>query len=217
MGVGLPGDLRTFIEMTSPVIFDVGANIGQSVQRFCEIWESPTITSFEPDPRSADTLEARYSGLAGHSLVRSALGSEENDSLTLYRYPQSDLNSVNLRRSDAFFNEPPVEQIPVPQTTLDAYCTSVGVTTIDLLKIDVEGAEQAVVEGARTVLSAGMVGYVLIEVAFGRLYAEVSKPLELFGLMDRLGFEFVGIYHQAVRNHRLCWADVLWGYGDTIR
>ena len=193
----------------TPVIFDVGGNIGQSVMRFGEIWQSPTIISFEPDPISAEVLERSGPGRPHHLVVRSALTDSEGF-VTLYRYPQSDLNSIYQRRSDSVVGEPAIDQTEVPCTTIDNYCQEHGIRRIDLLKIDVEGAETLVITGGTKTLQSEVVLNVLIEVSFGDLFQQRPKPLELFGMMEEFGYYLTGVYHQQVRGNRLNWADVLW-------
>ncbi len=209
MGAGLPQDLHLVVGTETPVIFDVGGNTGQSVIRFGEIWRSPTVISFEPDPISAEVLERRGPGRPNHLIVRSALTDSEG-LVTLYRYPQSDLNSIYQRRSDSVFCEPAIGQIEVPCTTIDNYCQEHGIRRIDLLKIDVEGAEHLVIAGATKTLQNEVVSNVLIEVTFGDLFQQRSEPLELFGVMNDFGYRLLGFYHQTIQNNRLAWADVLW-------
>jgi len=216
MGIKLPQDLRMVVGTETPVIFDVGGNIGQSGwsrelpgMRFGEIWQSPTIISFEPDPISAEALERSGPGRPHHLVVRSALTDSEGF-VTLYRYHQSDLNSIYQRRSNSFFGEPPIDQTEVPCTTIDNYCQEHGIRRIDLLKIDVEGAETLVIAGGTKTLQSEVVLNVLIEVTFGDLFQQRPKPLELFGMMEEFGYYLTGVYHQHVRGNRLNWADVLW-------
>src|SRR6187402_3249647 len=57
------------------VVFDVGANIGQSVDRFREVLERPIIHSFEPEPATFAELRRRKGGVPGLSLNNFALGS----------------------------------------------------------------------------------------------------------------------------------------------
>jgi len=209
MGINLPHDLHVVVDTETPFIFDIGGNTGQSVTRFREIWQNPTVISFEPDPISAEALERHGPGRPKHLVVRSALTDTEGLT-TLYRYPQSDLNSIHQRRSDSSFGEASVGQIEVPCTTIDKYCQKNGIRRIDLLKIDVEGAEDLVIAGAAETLQNAIVSNVLIEVTFGDLYQKSTEPLKLFGLMKDFGYHMMGIYHQQVRNRRLAWADVLW-------
>jgi FkbM family methyltransferase len=209
MGIKLPQDLRLVVGTETPVIFDVGGNTGQSVIRFREIWQSPTVISFEPDPISAEVLERRGPGRPHHLVVRSALTDSEG-LVVLYRYPQSDLNSIIGRRSDSVFSEPAIGQIEVPCTTIDNYCQEHGIRRIDLLKIDVEGAETLVIAGATETLQNEIVANVLIEVTFGDLYQQRPNPLQLFEMMEDVGYHLTGVYHQQIRGNRLNWADVLW-------
>jgi FkbM family methyltransferase len=209
MGIELPQDLHVVVDTETPVIFDVGGNTGQSVIRFREIWRSPTIISFEPDPISAEVLERHGPGIPNHLVVRSALTDSEG-LVTLYRYPQSDLNSIYQRRSESPFSEPAIGQIEVPCTTIDNYCQKHEIRQIDLLKIDVEGAEGLVITGATETLQNEIVSNVLIEITFVDLYRNKSEPLKLFEIMKDFGYYLTGVYHQQVRNNRLGWADILW-------
>ncbi|MBC7964106.1 MAG: FkbM family methyltransferase [Steroidobacteraceae bacterium] len=79
------------------------------------------------------------------------------------------------------------ERVAVQATTLDSYCSENNITHIDLLKIDVEGAELQVLQGARAMLSAPRKPVLFIESeasiidVFGRTVQEVINYIQGFG------------------------------------
>jgi FkbM family methyltransferase len=87
-------------------------------------------------------------------------------------------------------------QTEVATTTLDRYCSDWGIEHVDILKVDVEGAEMRVLEGAAGLLRDGAVDLVLIEVADTTLSAAGSSALEV---LDRL--ETVGLRPHVIDAH----------------
>ena len=41
--------IKKFIRKKNPIILDIGANVGQSVDRFKKLFDNPLILSFEPE------------------------------------------------------------------------------------------------------------------------------------------------------------------------
>lgn len=54
-------DYKLILLNNSPIIFDIGANQGQSIVRFKKMFESPRIYSFEPTPNLAADLQNNFS------------------------------------------------------------------------------------------------------------------------------------------------------------
>ena len=52
--------LKSLIGKDNPIIFDVGANTGQSVNRFKRIFNDPVIHSFEPQHNVFKQLQNNY-------------------------------------------------------------------------------------------------------------------------------------------------------------
>src|SRR6185503_20639354 len=76
----------------------------------------------------------------------------------------------------------------VPVRTLDACVREWNIDRIDLMKIDVEGAEPLVLAGGEQALARGVVRHAMIEVNGPRLTEGGSGPAALAKTLDRLGF-----------------------------
>ena len=132
-------------------IFDVGAHHGEFlrevIQPLTELGLPYQTHAFEPSPVSYEVLRQAYGDRANFFLNNFALGAEPGESTLYADSAGSDLASLSRRRLDHFgmaFDH--AEQVKV--RTLDDYCLEKSVGTIDLLKLDVEGHELEVMQGA---------------------------------------------------------------------
>jgi hypothetical protein len=71
---------------------------------------------------------------------------------------------------------------------LDEYLEAAGVSTVDLLKIDVEGYEPNVLRGAHKAIAAGRIRAVLIELNDPALRSVGSSAQEVFDHLLSLGY-----------------------------
>jgi FkbM family methyltransferase len=130
------GDYLFRADHDRPVIIDCGSNIGLSVLFFKRLYPNARIIAFEPDPETFEMLEKNVAAnhLRDVTLHNCAL-SEQDGVLTLYR-PET---AGSLRMSRAF------ERIGGKATTVASRRLPPFVTEpVDLLKMDIEGAEHAV-------------------------------------------------------------------------
>lgn len=72
--------------------------------------------------------------------------------------------------------------------TLDRYCEDNGIRRIDVLKIDAEGGEPAVLSGAQGLLGRGRIGTVLCELNDFHLERMSSSRRDVEVLLGRHGF-----------------------------
>jgi FkbM family methyltransferase len=131
--------------------FDVGANIGVLTLLFSRlVGEAGAIHSFEPNPDVAASLdEARKRAhLTNITLNEIAIGSE--DAILELRVPERNRGSASIIRGLEWTS---AKKHRVAVTTLDKYVIQRGVTAIDLIKIDIEGAELDLFRGASHVLN----------------------------------------------------------------
>lgn len=75
--------------------------------------------------------------------------------------------------------------------TLDRICIDLQIDSIDLLKIDVQGAEHLVIKGAAEALKSTRLVYT--EVSFQPLYKGSSTFPELYNLLNEQGFALIDL------------------------
>lgn len=133
-----------------PVVLDVGANVGFFTWRVQRLRPRARVLAFEPQSDNFRRLE-RLLELGGRraEAIRAAVGASAG-SATLY-LRNSVTHSLDRDWHQDLDSGAGSEQVPV--TTLDAECDRRGIPTVDLLKIDTEGAELEVLRGARDTLS----------------------------------------------------------------
>jgi FkbM family methyltransferase len=164
-------------------VAEVGASIGLYALAFAgRVGAAGHVTAFEPDPQSAAALEANVSVNGWRdriTTIRAAVGK----------------NSGQVRFAAAHGLESRIETRPeashgvitVPMITLD---DAIGGNRIDVIKIDVEGFEQQVIEGARNLLTKerGRPRAILVEV-HPFAWAETGTTSASFlGVLDGTGY-----------------------------
>jgi FkbM family methyltransferase len=123
---------------SQPVIVDVGSNIGLAILFFKRLYPASTVIGFEPDPDAFEVLTRNIAEnrLAGVQVLNEAAHGG-SDRVNLYggSTPGSPQMSTRSERIGG-------RGRPVPATRLSDHISG----TVDFLKVDVEGAEQIVIE-----------------------------------------------------------------------
>lgn len=148
-------------------IFDVGANQGQFISMTHKnLHNIPlNIHSFEPSKPTykllkESTKECDYSSL---KLNNFALGEKPGESTLYYDTPGSWLASLSRRNMDYCEEIDFKHSEAIKIDTLDNYCLNTNVQEIHLLKLDVEGHEIDVLQGAQKMLESQKVKMILFE------------------------------------------------------
>jgi hypothetical protein len=89
-------------------------------------------------------------------------------------------------------NHPVTEQTSVPMVTVDLLAAEFGAPTH--LKIDVEGAERAVLAGAAETLSRPDAPIVFLELHNDILRGRGEDPSAVFEPLDRVGYRLLDVY-----------------------
>lgn len=142
---------------SEPVVVDVGANIGQFTNAAKLFFPNSRVLAFEPDPETFADLRRNTRMFSDVDLFNLGLG-DSNCSLMFYQHELSLMSSFASGGSDIRGS------VELPVRRLDALLDSD--MAIDLLKIDVEGFERAVLEGGWSAVSRSR--YLLVEISLGR-------------------------------------------------
>ncbi|MHC1791978.1 FkbM family methyltransferase [Solidesulfovibrio sp.] len=159
------------------VVFDVGAHIGCWSLAALGGLSDVALYCFEPAPDAfADLGETAARHFPQARLANTALGGYcARRRFHLYRDSPSWSGFFRRRGEEARGSVAAPEPIDVACTTLDAFAAAQGVTHIDYLKIDVEGAETEVLAGAAGLLAAGAVDALQFE--YGGTFADAGTTL----------------------------------------
>jgi FkbM family methyltransferase len=192
------------------VIFEVGAADGADCLRYASLFPKARIFAFEPLPRSFAHLSSLGSPIvfAFQSAMADRVGKAR---FHVAGWPDSSslLPPVDEGRTfDACHRTR--DRIDVDVETIDHFCDSQGISRIDLLKMDVQGAETLVLDGARGMLERGAIGMIFTEVQFAELYAGAARFEDVAALLRRHGFRLHNLYGLR-HDHcgRICWGDAI--------
>jgi FkbM family methyltransferase len=163
---------------------DVGAHAGYfSLLASHRLGSSGRVFAIEPNPRTFSALQRHLTQNAVSNVDAMMCGLADRDGILGLHLPSSqlDYNATVLPRDGWTRAE-------VPVRTLDGCVREWNIDRIDLMKIDVEGAEPLVLAGGEAVLTRGVVRHAMIEVNGPRLTEGGHGPAALAETLKRLGF-----------------------------
>lgn len=204
-GVDLLHDARAVIgDVASPVLFDVGANVGQTTMAMLETFSSPIVRAFEPSPVTFEVLRQR---LGRHTRVTTealAFG----DVVGVMPFHVTADHSVNDSLLKPTWNAGG-STVQVRVTTVDSYCIQRSIDEIHLLKIDTQGNDLKVLEGARGMLHRRKILAYCCEVNLAAMYEGQAQLNDVLAFGDQIGYELLGFYELSYASGRLSYLDVL--------
>jgi FkbM family methyltransferase len=204
--------IQRVVTKSNPVVFDVGANVGQTARTFRSLFPAATIHSFEPFPESYDVLCSSLRGDARAQAHKMALsdttGSSQfnvNRNRATNSLLQSDPDATRIRGN----NLQTENQIEVSTQTVDDFCQQQKIPRIDILKLDVQGGEYAVLQGARRMLSDQTIDLIYMEMIMAPAYIGQRSFLEYLTFLDSYRYRLFGLYNWFHCHDRLSQTDMV--------
>ena len=180
-------------------VFDIGANIGQTIYEISLNFNSSVIHSFEPQKICIPEIKKVSSKLnSNHKVIVNnlAVGEKVVKKKKFFQNKSSDLSSflkVNLdsklqiKMKKLSQKKKKLEEINNPiyvsQTTIDEYTKKYKINDIDIMKIDTQGYEQNVLLGSIKTLKN--VKVICLEINFWDYYEKNQSFFEIEGIIRK--------------------------------
>lgn len=133
------------------VFIDVGAHVGRFTLLGARlVGEAGLVVALEPDPRVRRNLMANVKLNGFKNIVVSPVAASDMDGAECLHLSRTTGWSSLLK--DAHKGTWIVNEVVVPASTLDTLARSLELKRVDLIKVDVEGADHRVLEGAGDIL-----------------------------------------------------------------
>jgi FkbM family methyltransferase len=193
------------------LIFDVGAHVGETAARYRALFPDALIHSFEPSPESFKKLAEAFT--ADPRVVPHNFAVSEQTGSAKFRVNRASVTNSLLesdRRGDDYWGSNLLDtdsEIVVQTLALDDFCRAERIEHVDVLKIDVQGAEYAVLAGARGLLERRAIGLIYLEMIMAPSYVGQRKYHYYLTLLDGFGYELFDLFNLGRRDGRLIQSD----------
>lgn len=164
--VGALGRLSQYSEHDGHV-FDVGVNKGTIARHLIRIFPNCPAHLFEPLPEQAETLAERFKEIEGLRVVQCALSNTTGSTSFNVADSRGTSSLFSVTSEDSVQNHPEAVQIDktmeVTLDTVDGYCQANDIKHISCMKLDVQGAELLVLQGAEKMLESQSIDMIMLE------------------------------------------------------
>jgi len=174
------------------IIFDVGANKGQSLRFFKKLYPQAKIYGFEPSVNTFKSLESfiakkKFEGVSifsiafGDSPKQIIFHESDLSETSTFAIPSPDSTYLKKKNRILFQNDSHAYKSRLMKiTTLDHFVDENKIDFIDILKIDVEGFELEVIHGAKKTLENSKVEILQIENQDNDMFCDKFPEIDCF-------------------------------------
>ena len=165
------------------IVFDVGANVGELTLLFSRFAEtSGQVHSFEPTPSTFEKLSAIVKNANKNNVKLNNLAVSDKPGFVNFNIYEEQLSAFNTMANRPLGNygidvaKPKV--FSIPSISIDKYCAEHAIPKIDLLKMDVEGAELNVLNGAEKMFADKSIKICTFE--FGQTVFDMGNTVQQY-------------------------------------
>lgn len=148
------GKLAKMVELIPPdakVVFDVGGNCGIFSAMAAKRCPKAKIYCFEPSSELVPVIQRNCR--ENVKICQWAVADKDGE-IQFYVNEQSQQTNSVMKNSVEVFASTEVREMIVPSRTIDSIAKEFGIDTIDVLKIDIQGAEELAFRGAGRMLQS---------------------------------------------------------------
>lgn len=196
-GVSEPGTRNFLLRFlkTGMVFLDIGAHLGEfALYAAAKVGLTGEVHAFEPHPEVCEILRQNIALNALQGVKVSQAAVCDADGFVEFAIPADPAGS--LIWSQKAQAATPIHTVQVPSITLDTYWKGNG-KKVDLIKVDVEGAELLVLKGSQSLLCKEPTDAPVI------LFEYLPSNMTAFGYEPQDLFTFLHDYGYTICEHRL--------------
>ncbi len=174
------------------VIFDIGANVGNSAAKYRSLFPKSLIYSFEPFPAAFDKLCKKFEKDTSCKKIQMAIA-DKTGIADLYVNQFNTSNSLLPRPKSGprYYTKgaEAIDRIKVSTSSIDDFCLKESIAQIHILKMDIQGAELMALRGAAGKLKEYSIALIYTEVMYlphyegGPMFHEICSFLSNYGYM----------------------------------
>jgi FkbM family methyltransferase len=190
--------LKRLADFAPAVVFDVGANVGDWLLAARSELPTAQLHAFEIIETTSEELLKRTAGQTGIVVNRFGLSDQEG-TITMRAFEASSTLATQTAYPHGKYSE-----LECPVRRGDAYLRDNGIERIDLLKLDVEGAERQVLSGFAKTLDEGRIDVIQFE--YGKVAILTHFLLkDAYELLEAKGYTVGKLYpdHVDFRAYKL--------------
>ena len=186
-GTCLIHDIKRLSHVPIREVWDVGAHQGETVLYFAKYFPKSTIRSFEPVSSNYNLLIQNCRKLENFHGHNFALG-KENKTTKIFLQGASVIHSLREDLNKPLEKGSTSEDVEVK--TIDYVIKEFKTASIDLLKIDVEGYEIQVLEGARKSLAKKKINFIYLETGLDDRFNTIQSLINFLKPIGNLPYAF---------------------------
>ena len=196
----------------NPIIFDIGANDGQSIKRFNSIFPKSIIYSFEPIEELFKKIIKLYN--TKNFIVNNFALGEKEEKKNFYINKHSFTSSffkINNKYKELHDFDKAQKTTNVKVMTLDKYIKLHNVKKIDILKIDTQGYELNILKGAKLTLKKKIIKFIEIEMIIADYYKKKINIHDIDLIMSKNNYYLYNMENFCYdKNCEIKWFDMLY-------
>jgi FkbM family methyltransferase len=205
---------KKFCISRSPIIFDVGAHVGEVASIYRKLFPTAAIHCFEPFPDSFEVLsknkkndsltfchQVAVSNINGTAQFNSNIGNATNSLLA------TDQSNANAYWGSGLLETK--KQIVVETIKIDDFCQKNSIAHLDILKMDVQGAEYSALYGANFMLSNQKIALIYLELIICPTYEGQKKLHEYLALFETHRYVLLDFFNPVRKGNKLLQVDAI--------
>lgn len=199
------------------VALDVGAHKGSWTLELLKVLPNSSVFCFEPVLEIAEEGRSVFARDPRVAYVNVALSSEDGISSITRNFVHDSTNSIAPRLGSHLFSQlDSIEDVEIILKKGDSIISELGLSSVDILKIDVEGHEVNVLLGLGELL-ASEGKPTLIQFEYGQTYIPACHSLyEIYNILEPLGYDIGRLYPNYVDFKPYNWNDDNFRMGNYV-